>query len=324
MNRIYTAKQKIRSICLNRGEIMLNQYDVIIIGGGIAGLQAAIQLGRYKHRIAVIDSKDGRSTLCRNYHNILGWPDGVSGETLRNLGKKQAESYGVSFINNEVLRAEKLDENFKLNCHDGETYTAKRLLFATGVKDNIPPINNIYKSLGLSVYVCPDCDGYEVVDKHVIVIGSGNPGANMALTLTYFTKEITFINHDWKNLDSETMIGLKEKGVTYIQDDVEEILLEGDSANFVGVRLKSKDVISGDRGFLGFGGNVVRSELAKDLGVERTENKHIIVDPRTKKTNIEHVWAAGDITVHSEQTTIAMGDGMQAAIWIHKSLLKEK
>ncbi|WP_010281418.1 NAD(P)/FAD-dependent oxidoreductase [Bacillus timonensis] len=302
----------------------MNQYDVIIIGGGIAGLQAAIQLGRYKHSIAVIDSNDGRSSICRSYHNILGWPDGVSGETLRSLGKMQAERYGVSFVHNEVLKAEKGDEAFQLFCRDGETYTAKRLLFATGVKDNIPPIKNMNKCLGLSVYVCPDCDGYEVVDKHVIVIGSGKPGANMALTLTYFTKEITFINHDWQNLDNETMDDLKKKEITYIQDDVEEILVAGESSHFVGVRLKSKDILNGDRGFLGFGGNMVRSELAKDLGIERTENKHIIVDPRTKKTNVDHVWAAGDITVHSEQTTIAMGDGMQAAIWIHKSLINEK
>lgn len=303
---------------------MSNQFEVIIIGGGIAGLQAAIQLGRYKHKIGVIDSNDGRSTICRCYHNILGWPDGVSGQTLRELGKQHAERYGVSFIQNEVIKVEKAENRFTLYCRGGDTFTVKRLLLATGVKDNIPAIKNIYKCLGLTIYVCPDCDGYEVVDKHVIVIGSSMPGANMALTLSYFTKNITLINHDWKQLDSETMEKLKQKGITYIQDDVEEVLLREDSEDFKGVRLKTGEIIDGDRGFLGFGGNEVRSELATQLGIERTENKHIIVDPRTKRTNVEHVWAAGDIAVHSEQTTIAMGDGMQAAIWIHKSLLDEK
>lgn len=303
---------------------MVNQYDVIIIGGGIAGLQAAIQLGRYKHNIAVIDSNDGRSTICRNYHNILGWPDGVSGETLRNLGKMHAERYGVTFIQNEVMKLEKNDDTFEIQCRGGDTFAAKRLLLATGVKDNIPSIINIYKCLGTTVYVCPDCDGYEVINKHVIVIGSGNPGANMALTLAYFTSDITFINHDWSKLDNEVMNMLEQKEITYIQDEVGEILLDKGISDFTGVRLKSGNIIHGDRGFLGFGGNVVRSELATQLGIERLENKHIIVDPRTKMTNIKHVWAAGDIAVHSEQTTIAMGDGMQAAIWIHKSLLNEK
>ncbi|RFB18739.1 NAD(P)/FAD-dependent oxidoreductase [Bacillus sp. HNG] len=303
---------------------MVNQYDVIIVGGGIAGLQAAIQLGRYKHKIAVIDSNDGRSTICRNYHNILGWPNGVSGETLRNLGKMHAERYGVSFIQNEVVKIEKNQNAFHIHCRGGDAYLAKRLLLATGVKDNIPSIKNIYKCLGLTVYVCPDCDGYEVVDKHVIVIGSGKTGANMAFTLTYFTRDITFINHDWSNLDHEVNLMLDQKGITHIQDETDEILLDEKTSDFIGVRLKSGKIIEGERGFLGFGGNEVRSDLATQLGIERLENKHIIVDPRTKMTNIEHVWAAGDIAVHSEQTTIAMGDGMQAAIWIHKSLLDEK
>lgn len=300
---------------------MTKNFDCIIVGGGIAGLQAAIQLGRYKHEIAVLDANDGRSTICRSYHNILGWPNGVSGDTLRSLGREQAESYGVTFFDNEVTKVEKTGDTFALLTRSGETYSAKRLLLATGVKDNIPSVKNIYKCLGLSIYICPDCDGYEVSDKHVIVLGSGKPGANMALTLTYFTKEITYIDHDWNRLDTDLVEKLKKKNITYIQDHVEEVLINEQPENFLGVRLKNGTVINGDRGFIGFGGNEVRSDLATQLGIERTENKHIIVDPRTKKTNIEHVWAAGDIAVHSEQTTIAMGDGMQAAIWIHKSLL---
>ncbi|MFS0863246.1 NAD(P)/FAD-dependent oxidoreductase [Fredinandcohnia sp. 179-A 10B2 NHS] len=300
---------------------MTKNFDCIIVGGGIAGLQAAIQLGRYRHKIAVFDANDGRSTICRSYHNILGWPNGVSGDTLRKLGREHAESYGVTFFDNEVTKLEKKSDTFSLLTRSGDTYSAKRLLLATGVKDNIPNVKNIFKCLGLSIYICPDCDGYEVSDKHVIVLGAGRAGANMALTLTYFTKDITYVDHDWNKLDTEIMEKVKKENITYIQNHVEEVLIDEQPENFLGVRLKNGTVINGDRGFIGFGGNEVRSTLATQLGIERTENKHIIVDPRTKKTNIENVWAAGDIAVHSEQTTIAMGDGMQAAIWIHKSLL---
>src|SRR3954449_8067559 len=80
-------------------------FDCIIIGGGIAGLQASIQLGRYMHKVLVIDSGYGRSTLCRSYHNILGWPDGISGEELRRLGRQQAEKLGVAFVQDEVVQA---------------------------------------------------------------------------------------------------------------------------------------------------------------------------------------------------------------------------
>ena len=80
------------------GRAVMEQYDSMIVGGGIAGLQAAIQLGRYEHRVLVIDAGYGRSTLCKSYHNLLGWPDGVSGEELRRLGRLQAEKLGVTFV----------------------------------------------------------------------------------------------------------------------------------------------------------------------------------------------------------------------------------
>ncbi len=82
-------------------------YDCIIIGGGIAGLQGAIQLGRYEHKVLVIDSNYGRSTLCKTYHNILGWPDGVSGPELRRIGRQQAESTGVEFLEDEAVSVRK-------------------------------------------------------------------------------------------------------------------------------------------------------------------------------------------------------------------------
>lgn len=95
-------------------------YDAIIVGGGFAGLQAAIQLGRYSaHRVLVIDAGGGRSNLCRSYHNILGWPDEVSGEELRVRGRRQAEAAGVEFILDKVITAEKNDQQFLLTGKQG-------------------------------------------------------------------------------------------------------------------------------------------------------------------------------------------------------------
>lgn len=93
-------------------------YDCIIIGGGIAGLQAAIQLGRYQHKILVIDSHNGRSNLCRAYHNILGWANGVSGEYLRTTGRSQAEDLGVEFINQTVVTIEQENHAFVCTVKD--------------------------------------------------------------------------------------------------------------------------------------------------------------------------------------------------------------
>ncbi|RAK18457.1 thioredoxin reductase [Anoxybacillus vitaminiphilus] len=298
-------------------------YECIIIGGGIAGLQAAIQLGRYRHHVLVVDSNNGRSNLCRAYHNVLGWPDGVSGETLRALGRKQAARLNIHFVEDEIIDAEKKEDLFFLQGKSGCHYLGERILLATGVKDRIPPITNLLPCLGTSVYVCPDCDGYEVTNKKVIVLGAGITGANMAITLLYWTKNMIYINHDGEDLSLNLKSELRQQQIQYIREPIEEVLLNKEG-QFSGVRLQSGIELSAERGFIAFGSNKVNTELAKRLGVERLENKHIPTDPRTKQTNIENVWAAGDIGVHSELVPLAMAEGAQAAIWIHKSILNLK
>ncbi|CAM3829418.1 NAD(P)/FAD-dependent oxidoreductase [Mesobacillus zeae] len=297
------------------------KYDCIIIGGGIAGLQGAIQLGRYKYKVLVIDSNEGRSTICRSYHNVLGYPDGVSGPELRSLGREQAESLGVEFVEDSAKEASKTADGFVIETKNGKSYEGRRLLFATGVMDRIPPWPALSPCLGISVYVCPDCDGYEISDKRTIVLGSGNPGANMARILHYWSKDIVYINHERTEVDAAVLQRLKEKGITYINQPVGKILADG--PEFRGVELEGGEKVEAERGFVAFGGNEVKSQLAAQLGVDLHHNKHILVDPRTKMTNVEHVWAAGDIVAHSEQVTIAMGDGSQAGIWIHKTLVEE-
>ncbi|APH03315.1 pyridine nucleotide-disulfide oxidoreductase [Bacillus weihaiensis] len=298
-----------------------NSYQCIIVGGGIAGLQAAIQLGRYMHHVVVIDSDDGRSNACRGYHNLLGWPNGVSGETLRSLGKSQAMNAGIEFKKDYVIRLQRQEVGFEVKTKKGEELKTKTILLSTGIKDHIPPIEGIAPCLGISVYVCPDCDGYEVRNRKTIILGSGNTGAKMALTLTYWTNQIVFVNHERKKIDHSILTSLKAKGIETIEGDIDEVIAE-DKTEFRGVSLKDGRVISGEKGFIAFGGNTVHSELAHDVGVERLENKHVLVDPRTKETNITNIWAAGDVVAHSEQVSIAMADGCQAAIWIHKRLLE--
>ncbi|MDE3840400.1 pyridine nucleotide-disulfide oxidoreductase [Bacillus methanolicus] len=295
-------------------------YDCLIIGGGIAGLQSSIQLGRYDHNVLVIDSGDGRSNLCKGYNNILGWPDRISGPKLREIGKKQAENFGVHFADDKIEKAELIEGNFVLTGKDGRKYTGKRLLITTGVKDRIPNFPPLFPCLGVSVFVCPDCDGYEVKNRRTIVLGSGNTGANMAMTLKYWTKEIIYINHEQAEVDEEILEKLKAKNIEYMSVPIKEVMADGE--NFLGVVLADGNNVMSSRAFLAFGGNEVRSDLARQLGVEVLENNHILVNPRTKMTNIQNVWAAGDVVAHSELVTLAMGEGSQAAIWIHKSLLK--
>ncbi|PEL11211.1 NAD(P)/FAD-dependent oxidoreductase [Bacillus sp. AFS017336] len=295
-------------------------YECIIIGGGFAGLQASIQLGRYQRKVLVIDSNYGRSTLCKSYRNILGWPTGISGQQLRQLGRNHAENYGISFIEDKVISVQNVNNHYKMETIAGRSYSAKTILLATGLIDRFPQINNLVDCLGSTIFVCPDCDGYEVLNKSVIILGSGDVGAELAITLTYWSNQIIYINHDGNELTPDLYERLLKNGIQYRKENIKEVLKDGDST-FNGICLQSGEKIYGERAFIAFGGNEVQNSLATQLGVKMLNNKHVIVDSRTKETNITNVWAAGDLVTHSQQVTIAMGEGTQAAVWIHKRLL---
>jgi thioredoxin reductase (NADPH) len=299
-------------------------HDCVIIGGGIAGLQAALQLGRYMHRVAVIDRHRGRSLLARNYKNILGWPEGVSGPRLRELGTAQAREVGVEFIENTVVTGSKTGGGFELGLDGGQTIQARRLLISTGLTDRIPEgIAGMREVLGLSMYVCPDCDGYEIKDRQTVVIGAGNPGASLACELQYWTNRITFVNHEPEQhpVSAKWEAECRDKGISIVNGPAAQIHYASLNT-LTHVELQNGKTIPAEKGFIAFGGNKAESDIARKLGVERLENGHIPVDGRTKQTNVENIWAAGDVVAHSQLLTVAIGDGAQAAIWIHKSLME--
>lgn len=302
---------------------MRNTWECIVIGGGIAGTQAAIQMGRNQIKCLVIDSKEaGRSNLCKDYRNIIGWPEGVSGEELRKKGQQQATETGITFTKSDVKQITIRDDEFLVTT-DNETYQTKTILLATGVTDRIPDIPNIRECLGSTIYICTDCDGYEAMDKKIIVMGAGDPGANLAVSLLNWTDDITYINHEKTPVSADILSKLNQHHITYLEEEIESVSKESEDF-FTGVHLKNGESLQADRAFIGFGGNKVHTELASQIGVHIENNRHIKVDARTKETNVKNVWAAGDIVSHSEQATIAMGDATQAAIWINKRLMEYK
>ncbi|WP_246476454.1 NAD(P)/FAD-dependent oxidoreductase [Salicibibacter cibi] len=298
------------------------QADVMIIGGGIAGLQAAIQLGRYERKVTVIDEGSGRSMLCRQYRNLLGWPDGISGRELRKAGRKHASNYDVDFMDEKVIRLGKERSGFRAETEDGGTYHGKKLILATGVTD-ANPFPELEPCFGMSVYICPDCDGYEIKEKRTLVLGSGRAGVRMAFDLVRWTDRLTYVSHGSQSpVAEEEKRQLSEAGIGLHEGRIERVHLEGDQ--FAGVTLDDGTALQAEKAFIAFPGNVVHSDLGKQIGVERLENHHVLNDTRTKMTNIPGVWAAGDLAVHSEQVAIAMGEGAQAAVWVQRSLMQEE
>ncbi|SFT24483.1 NAD(P)/FAD-dependent oxidoreductase [Paenibacillus sp. BC26] len=304
-------------------------YDCIIIGGGIAGLQAAIQLGRYAmHDVLVIDSGDGRSKICRSYRNLLGYPGGVSGDTLRQAGLAQAADYGIEVITDTILEARGIASDlFELRGSKpgSEPYQSRTLLIATGVMDRLPDYPELRPCLGLTVFVCPDCDGYEIRNRSTLVLGAGDVGANMALTLRTWTDKLLYLDQAPESQSVSAPLQEKLAAASIVYQRAEHLRVHADcDGNLQGITLQDGTRIEADRAFLAYGGNEVRSSLARQLGAKLHENSHIWTDPRSKMTSVSGIWAAGDVAIHSEQVSIAMGEGAQAAIWIHKTLLKMK
>ncbi|WP_433923285.1 NAD(P)/FAD-dependent oxidoreductase [Paenibacillus taichungensis] len=297
----------------------MREYDCIIVGGGLAGLQAAIQMGRYScHRVLVVDAGEGRSTLCRTYHNILGFPDGVSGEELRSKGRMQAERTGVFFEKDRIIKAGRRGEQIQLFGSSGSEYMAKTVLLATGLTDRIPAIPGLRPTLGRTVYVCPDCDGYEIQDQRTILLGAGEAGANMAMVLIQRTTELLYINHEQSPISAELHRSMKEAGVRYLEAAVQEVQ-QMEDGHITGVLTEDGQIYESERGFIAFGGNRVHYELAEQLGAVIADNKHVETNPRSMQA-APNVWIAGDLGLHAEQATVAMCEGSIAAIWIHKAL----
>ncbi|MGV2621942.1 NAD(P)/FAD-dependent oxidoreductase [Halobacillus sp. ACCC02827] len=297
-------------------------YDCIVIGGGIAGLQCSIMLGRYRRKVLIIDAGGGRSSLCRQYNNILGFPEGISGEELRKDGWLQAARYSVERKETKAVSLSQESGGFEVETREGVRYKSRTVLLATGVEDNLPDIAGLFPCLGRSIYVCPDCDGYEITNKKTVVIGSGDAGARMAETLMYWTKDLIVIDHLSKEISPVFDELSRMEAIPVIQGKVDQI--EQKDGIMAGLKLDSGRVLRAEKAFLALGGSRPVTALAEKLGAIVKGSGPVMTDTRTTATNIEGLFAAGDVSIHSQLATVAMGEGAQAAIWIQKWLRKRE
>lgn len=314
---------------------MVKEYDVAIVGGGPGGLQAAIHLSRNHWRVLVIDRGKGRAFYTPMYHNLLGYPGGISGAELLRKGKEQAMKFGAEFLMKIVTDIRRDEDGwFTVTAQRRKEYRegsdghidqvrARKIVLNTGIMDRHPEVPNVYHWAGFAIYYCPDCDGYEITDRRVVVVGRGNGGPGLAETLRMWTDDLAVVNIDpekeisphWRETMERHQIpiytGPLKEFVGKDRDIIEKVILQD------GTEIPCEKVFSA------LGMYSVNSELGKKLGVETLESGYIIVDPRTKQTTVEGVWAVGDVVAHSQQVMIAMGEGAQAAIWINKTLRKE-
>lgn len=295
-------------------------YDCLVIGGGPAGLTAAIYLVRFHLAIKLVDAGNSRASWIPCTHNHAGYPDGISGKELLERMRAQARRYGTSIESGRVTRLDRTEGGFCAEWGEGSV-TARTVLLATGVKNRRPPMDLELHDEALArglIRYCPVCDGFEVTDKKVGVIGSGSNGVAEAVFLRSYTADITLIAPDKAHdLDGEDQARLRDYGIECVDGPCEGVAIDE--------RCITIDTPYGHHTFDSIYpalGSDTHVELAQQLGAELHDG-NIKVDDH-QRTNVPGLYAAGDVVLGLDQISHAMGEGGVAATTIRNDLAKQR
>jgi thioredoxin reductase (NADPH) len=293
--------------------------EVIVVGGGIAGLSAAIYLGRAQRDILVIDSGHSMAKWEPVVENYLGFPRGVGGEELLRNGTLQAKRHDVRFARDEIKSASAGNSLFVLKGKK-KTYRTKRLLLATGIYHLPPEIPGVKQCLGHSMFFCKDCDGYRVRGKRIAIIGANNEAVEYALGMLHYSAcVIVATNGDRPRWDKRHARWLKEYEIPVARKpvrDVEHQKRKIRALEFAGEKSVKIDYLFTTRG------DIFYNQLAKKLGAKLDSEGQIKVD-QCMRTSVPRLYAAGCVTPANCQMIIAAGQGAAAAQAINRDLFEE-
>jgi thioredoxin reductase (NADPH) len=291
-------------------------FDCLIVGGGPAGLTAAIYLARYRRNILLVDEGKSRAALIPKSHNYPGFR-GIAGVELLKILRAQAAEYGVEAQQETVLSlAGEPQKGLTADLASGARVQTRKVLLATGIVDESPQLPGlkqvIYEG---SLRFCPICDAYEASDRRIGVLGSVTMAAKKALFLRTYSREVLLLAIDAPGpVDSETLALLDTAGVRVVKGVV-DVERSGDSICAV---LANGERIRVDVLYPALGA-AVRSQLAVELGARSTGEGALIVDER-QQTTIDDVYAAGDVVSDLHQLSVATGHAAIAATAIHNVL----
>jgi thioredoxin reductase (NADPH) len=293
--------------------------DCLIVGGGPGGLTAAIYLARFRRRFALVDAGQSRASWIPRSHNHPGFPHGINGVELLERLKAQLTQYAGGIVQDSITGvACKPDGTFVAKTDGGAVYTASNLLLSTGVVDLEPPLPNVLEAVrrGL-VRQCPICDGYEAIDRKLVVIGRGKQGLGEALFLRTYTPHITLVTLGQPlDLDAEDRNRQEAAGITVIETPLADIALEHSRLARLAFADGTELVFDAIYSALGI---LPRADLAAILGVELHPDRRIVTDAH-QRTSIEGCYAAGDIVTGLNQLGVAMAQAEIAAVDIHNRL----
>lgn len=295
-------------------------YDVIIIGGGPAGLNAAVVLGRCRRRVLVFDHRRQRNLSSYGMHNYLTRDDLKPADFL-DISRKEIKKYGVQLKHVAVKHADKKNKShFTVTDVDRKIYHSKKLILATGLKDKLPEIPGAEEIYGSSMHHCPYCDGWEATNKKIAVYSNKKGGSELAITLTRWSKSIILFTDGRKYMREDEIKSLKKNNIIVVSDPVQSF--ESKKKKLTNVILKNGDKHAADVLFFS-NGYEVQCDLVENLGCLMGKNSLALTN-KSQQTNIAGLYVVGDASKDMHFVVVAAAEGAKAAVYINKELMSEE
>jgi thioredoxin reductase len=290
-------------------------YDVVVVGGGAAGLNAALVLGRARRRVAVVDAGAPRNAPAAHMQGFLS-RDGMSPADLLAAGRVEVAGYGVELVEDQVVG---IETGFVVRLAGGRVLKARRVLVATGVRDELPEIPGVRERWGRDLLHCPYCHGWEVRDQPIGVLGTLPGSVQHAQLVRQWSDDVAFFVHTYA-LTADEHAQLEARGVRIVRGEIARLVVEDDQ--LTGVELTDGRVIARTAVFIR-PGNVPHADgLLTGLGCEVDQAGFVTVDATGRTSNVG-VWAAGNVVDPRAQVITAAGAGSAAAIAINADLVEE-
>jgi thioredoxin reductase len=302
-----------------------DRYDVVVIGGGAAGLNGGLTLARSRRTVAVIDGGAPRNAPAEGVHGVLGH-DGRPPAELLDLGRREVRAYGGHVVDGTVATARPQDGDggFVVTLADGRSTVARRLLVAAGLVDELPDVAGLAPRWGRDVLHCPYCHGWEVRDRPIGVLATGPRATHQALLFRQLSDDVVMFAHTCPP-GPEQAEELAARGIPVVEGEVVAVEVVDD--RLAAVRLADGTVVA--RGALAVASRLVpRAPFLDDLGLATAEHpsgmgEHVPADA-TGRTAVAGVWAAGNVTDPAAQVGAAAAAGNFAAAQINADLVAEE
>ena len=295
--------------------------DCAVIGGGPAGLNASLVLGRSRGKTVLFDDNKPRNAVVSESHGFIT-RDGVDPQEFKRIGLAELAKYpDVEIQKQRVIRVHKENGLFRLEAEDGKMFKAKRIILAMGFKEVLPDVERVEEFYGKSLFSCPFCDGWELRDKPLAVISENQWAFHMAQVVSNWTEDLIVCTNGKQTLLADEKSLLESRGIRVHEEKIQT--LNGANGKLKEILFEGGSAISTEGGFV-TPEWVQASDIAVSLGCKLNDRGGVESD-FMKRTNIEGVYACGDVSMAgASQLILAAGEGSMAAISINAAMIEEK